>query len=80
MTVHVVIPARFGSTRLPGKPLVDIGGQPMVVRVAQQAARSGADDVVVAVDDQRVATAVEAPPTGRVVRAIHEHFTDHHRI
>ncbi|MEC7612938.1 MAG: 3-deoxy-manno-octulosonate cytidylyltransferase, partial [Pseudomonadota bacterium] len=29
MTVHVVIPARFGSTRLPGKPLVDIGGQPM---------------------------------------------------
>ena len=60
MTVHVVIPARFGSTRLPGKPLVDIGGQPMVVRVAQQAARSVADDVVVAVDDQRVATAVEA--------------------
>ena len=50
----------FGSTRLPGKPLVDIGGQPMVVRVAQQAARSVADDVVVAVDDQRVATAVEA--------------------
>ena len=60
MAVHIVIPARFGSTRLPGKPLVDIGGQPMVVRVAQRAARSIADDVIVAVDDHRVATAVEA--------------------
>ena len=60
MTVHIVIPARFGSTRLPGKPLIDIGGQPMVVRVAQRAAQSTADDVVVAVDDQRVAAAVEA--------------------
>ena len=46
MTVHIVIPARFGSTRLPGKPLVDIGGQPMVVRVPQRAAQSTADDVV----------------------------------
>ena len=38
----VVIPARHASTRLPGKPLLDIAGLPMVVRVAQQAARSGA--------------------------------------
>ncbi|MBF9266049.1 cytidylyltransferase domain-containing protein, partial [Paracidovorax cattleyae] len=38
----VLIPARLASTRLPGKPLADIGGVPMVVRVARQAARSGA--------------------------------------
>ncbi|RPG32153.1 MAG: 3-deoxy-manno-octulosonate cytidylyltransferase [Gammaproteobacteria bacterium TMED92] len=59
MAVHIVIPARYGSTRLPGKPLVEIGGQPMVVRVAQRAAQTAADDVVVAVDDERVATVVE---------------------
>ena len=45
-----VIPARFASTRLPGKPLADIGGQPMVVRVAAQAAKSGARQVVIATD------------------------------
>ena len=39
---HVVIPARYESTRLPGKPLVDIAGQPMIVRVARAAAASGA--------------------------------------
>ena len=46
----VVIPARFASTRLPGKPLADIAGKPMVVRVAEQAARSGAAQVWVATD------------------------------
>lgn len=45
-----VIPARHASTRLPGKPLLDIGGKPMVVRVAEQARQSGADEVVVATD------------------------------
>ena len=44
----VLVPARLGSTRLPGKPLLDIGGLPMVVRVARQAQRCGAADVVVA--------------------------------
>ena len=57
MAIHVVIPARYESTRLPGKPLADIAGQPMIVRVAAQAAKSNADDVVVAVDDARVAEA-----------------------
>ncbi len=47
---HVVIPARFASTRLPGKPLLDIGGKPMVIRVAEQAALSGADEIVIATD------------------------------
>ena len=45
----VVIPARLGSTRLPRKPLADIGGKPMVVRVAEQAKKSLAHSVVVAV-------------------------------
>lgn len=57
---RVVIPARYASTRLPGKPLADIRGQPMIVRVAAQAARSGAREVIVATDDRRVASAVEA--------------------
>ena len=54
MSVHIVIPARFASSRLPGKPLADIAGRPMVVRVAERAAATIADDVTVAVDDQRV--------------------------
>ena len=55
-----MIPARYASTRLPGKPLVDIGGLPMVVRVMQRALQSAADAVVVATDDGRVADAVVA--------------------
>ncbi|MEZ5560743.1 MAG: 3-deoxy-manno-octulosonate cytidylyltransferase [Pseudomonadales bacterium] len=54
----VVIPARYASTRLPGKPLADIGGRPMIERVAERAALAGADEVVIATDDQRVADAV----------------------
>jgi 3-deoxy-manno-octulosonate cytidylyltransferase (CMP-KDO synthetase) len=56
----VVIPARYASTRLPGKPLADIGGKPMVVRVAERAAKSGATTVVVATDDRRILDAVSA--------------------
>lgn len=54
----VAIPARYGSTRLPGKPLRVIAGVPMVVRVAQRALEAGAQQVVVAVDDQRIADAL----------------------
>ncbi|MBS0592514.1 MAG: 3-deoxy-manno-octulosonate cytidylyltransferase [Proteobacteria bacterium] len=57
MRFHVLIPARLASTRLPDKPLADIGGLPMVVRVAQRAARSAAAQVVVAADDARIAAA-----------------------
>jgi 3-deoxy-manno-octulosonate cytidylyltransferase (CMP-KDO synthetase) len=53
----VLIPARFASTRLPGKPLLDIAGKPMVVRVAERAQASGAERVVVATDDERVRAA-----------------------
>src|SRR5947209_18773369 len=54
--IAAIIPARYAAQRLPGKPLADIGGAPMVVRVAQRAARaSGVDEVVVATDDDRIA-------------------------
>lgn len=55
----VVIPSRFSSSRLPGKPLADIGGVPMVARVWQQACASSASRLVVAVDDERIRGAFE---------------------
>ncbi len=55
---HVVIPARHASTRLPGKPLLPIAGIPMVVRVAEQAAKSGARHIRVATDHQAIADVV----------------------
>ena len=54
MSFTVVIPARLASTRLPNKPLADIGGAPMVVRTAQRALLSGADRVVIATDSPEV--------------------------
>lgn len=60
MSFVVVIPARYASTRLPGKPLADIAGKTMIERVFLQAKRSRARDVVVATDDVRVADAVRA--------------------
>lgn len=57
MAFDVLIPARLASTRLPNKPLVDIGGLPMVVRVARQATRSAARQVVVAADDAAIVQA-----------------------
>ncbi len=55
MAFTVVIPARYGSTRLPGKPLLDIGGKTMVQRVWEQATLSAAEQVVIATDDERIA-------------------------
>lgn len=60
MTFTVLIPARLASTRLPNKPLADICGAPMVVRVAQQALRSGASQVVVACDDISIQSACKS--------------------
>ncbi|WP_445766453.1 3-deoxy-manno-octulosonate cytidylyltransferase [Rheinheimera sp.] len=60
MAFLVVIPARYASSRLPGKPLCDIGGKTMIERVYQQALQSGASRVVVATDDARVAAAVDS--------------------
>jgi 3-deoxy-manno-octulosonate cytidylyltransferase (CMP-KDO synthetase) len=59
MTFTVIIPARLASSRLPEKPLADIGGLPMVVRVARQAALSSAQHVVVATDHARIAKACQ---------------------
>jgi len=56
----VLVPARHASTRLPGKPLAEIAGKPMVVRVAERALKAGASRVVVATDDARIKAAVEA--------------------
>jgi 3-deoxy-manno-octulosonate cytidylyltransferase (CMP-KDO synthetase) len=56
----VVIPARYASTRLPGKPLLDIAGKPMVVHVAERARASGAALVCIATDDERVMEAARA--------------------
>jgi 3-deoxy-manno-octulosonate cytidylyltransferase (CMP-KDO synthetase) len=52
---RVVIPARFGSTRLPGKPLLALAGRPMIQWVYERARRSGAQQVIVATDDERIA-------------------------
>ena len=60
MNFTVIIPARHASTRFPGKPLADIAGKPMVVRVAMQAAKSGARDVIVATDHAEIARVVKA--------------------
>jgi len=59
MDFTVVIPARFQSTRLPGKVLADIGGRPMLQHVYERAAQSGASTVVVATDSDEVAAACE---------------------
>lgn len=60
MSRLVLIPARMASTRLPGKPLADIGGVPMIVQVARRASESGIGDIAVATDTPEVALAVEA--------------------
>ena len=54
MSFSIVIPARYGSSRLPGKPLADIAGKPMVQHVYQQATQSAAERVIIATDDQRI--------------------------
>jgi 3-deoxy-manno-octulosonate cytidylyltransferase (CMP-KDO synthetase) len=54
MSFTVVIPARYGSSRLPGKPLLDIAGKPMIQRVWEQACECSADQVVIATDDERI--------------------------
>jgi 3-deoxy-manno-octulosonate cytidylyltransferase (CMP-KDO synthetase) len=77
MGLRVVIPARYASTRLPGKPLADIAGQPMIVRVAAAARRARNDGVWVATDDERIAAAVRQHGFDAVMtRANHVSGTD----
>ncbi len=56
----VVIPARYASSRLPGKPLLDIAGKPMIIRVGEQAQKSGASEIVVATDFEKILKTCEA--------------------
>jgi 3-deoxy-manno-octulosonate cytidylyltransferase (CMP-KDO synthetase) len=65
-----LIPARLASTRLPRKPLADIGGKPMVVRVAERAAASGAARVVVAADDRAILEACRAHGVEAILTAV----------
>lgn len=60
MKFHVVIPARHASTRLPGKPLLSLAGRPMIAHVYDCAMASGADDILVATDDDRIVSACNA--------------------
>ena len=77
MAFHVIIPARYASTRFPGKPLVDLGGKPMVVHVCERAAKSGAAAVHVATDDARIAQVVDKAGFHSVMtRADHASGTD----
>jgi 3-deoxy-manno-octulosonate cytidylyltransferase (CMP-KDO synthetase) len=77
MSFKVVIPARYASTRLPGKPLLDIAGKPMVVRVAEQAAKSGASEVVIATDFEKIVQAANEHNIKAVITRIdHASGTD----
>lgn len=79
MSFTVVIPARYGSSRLPGKPLADIGGKPMIQHVVERAEASGAAEVIVATDDLRVKEGVEKFG-GRVMMTSSEHSSGTERL
>jgi 3-deoxy-manno-octulosonate cytidylyltransferase (CMP-KDO synthetase) len=79
MSFTVVIPARYGSSRLPGKPLADIGGKPMIQHVVERAEASGAAEVIVATDDLRVKEGVEKFG-GRVMMTSTEHSSGTERL
>ena len=75
----VVIPARFASTRLPGKPLLDIAGKPMIAHVCERAQEAGAEEIVVATDNEQIQAAVT--PLGiRVVMTNPNHQSGTERI
>jgi 3-deoxy-manno-octulosonate cytidylyltransferase (CMP-KDO synthetase) len=77
MTFTVIIPARLASTRLPNKPLADLGGKPMVVRVAERARQSGAARIIVATDHADIAGACAAHGVEAcLTRADHPSGTD----
>ncbi len=77
MSFTVIIPARLASTRLPNKPLADLGGKPMVVRVAERAARSGALQIIVATDHADISNACRQHGVAvHMTRADHPSGTD----
>lgn len=77
MSFTVIIPARLSSSRLPNKPLADLGGKPMVVRVAERAAQAGAKQVIVATDSAEIIQACEQHQVkAMLTRADHASGTD----
>ncbi|MCJ7556630.1 MAG: 3-deoxy-manno-octulosonate cytidylyltransferase [Gammaproteobacteria bacterium] len=77
MSFRVVIPARYGSTRLPGKPLREIAGRTMIERVYRQALESDASEVIVATEDQRISSVCEGfGATVCMTRPDHQSGTD----
>ena len=73
----VVIPARYSSVRLPGKPLVDIHGRPMIQWVHERVLRSGGGEVIVATDDERIVEACKGfGARAELTRVEHESGTD----
>lgn len=76
MNYYVVVPARFASSRLPGKPLADLAGQPMVERVARRCQQSKAGKVLVATDDTRVRDALAGVVDVVMTRGDHPSGTD----
>lgn len=79
MSFRVVIPARYASARLPGKPLLDIAGKPMVIRVAEQAKKSGADSIVIATDFERIMQVAETHHVEAVMTRV-DHVSGTDRI
>jgi 3-deoxy-manno-octulosonate cytidylyltransferase (CMP-KDO synthetase) len=80
LAIVAIIPARFGSTRLPGKPLSDIHGKPMIQHVYERARRARrVDDVIVATDDERILRAVHAFG-GKALMTSREHATGTDRL
>jgi len=76
----IIIPARYNSSRLPGKPLVKIGGVPMITRVANNCLKSAADRVIVATDDIRIMEACEKIEGLEVALSDKEYFSGTDRI
>lgn len=77
MEFVVIVPARLGSTRLPNKPLANLGGVPMVVRVARNAQKSGAKRVIVAADDAEIVAACSAHDVDSILTSkTHQSGTD----
>lgn len=79
MNFIVIIPARYGSTRFPGKPLVDIAGKPMIAHVVERAMQANAENVFVATDDDRIADCVKGFG-GQVVMTRTDHQSGTERL
>ena len=79
MSFTVIIPARYASSRLPGKPLADIHGKPMIIRVMEQAQKSSASRVVIATDNQQVFDVVQSYG-GEVVLTSDKHNSGTERL